>query len=280
MVRSMIDSKDKLPLGEQCQLLGISRSSIYYQKISLLDKYRLAVAEIDRIYTETPTYGARPISKELHRRGIGLSRCTVGKLMKLMGLEAIYPKRNLSLPHPDHVKFPYLLRGLEITAINQVWSTDITYIPLPSGHAYLTAIIDWYSRMVLAWRVSSTLDTSFCIEAFDEAVACYGKPLIFNTDQGSQFTSNEFVERVLGNDIRLSMDGKGRSLDNVFVERLWRTVKYEDIYLRGYTCMSELREGLKAFFLKYNTRRLHSSLGYKTPAEVHGLAACTVREVA
>jgi putative transposase len=193
--------------------------------------------------------------------------------MRELGLAGQQPGPNTSKAHPEHLKFPYLLRGLDIVRPMQVWSSDITYIRLPNGFVYLTAVIDWFSRLVLAHRLSNSLESAFCIEAFEEAVGHYGRPEIFNTDQGVQFSSQGFVTAVLGKDIRFSMDGKGRALDNVFVERLWRSVKYEDIYLRDYQDVRGVRAGLERYFQFYNTERLHQSLGYKTPAEVHHASA-------
>jgi putative transposase len=260
----------RLSLKTQCQLLGISRSSLYYEKVSLLDKYHGQVKAIDRLYTDCPFYGARKMSRELKKIGLALCRETVGKLMGLMGIEALRPKRNLSKANPENLKFPYLLRNLEIAEPGQVWSMDITYIPLPNGqgHAYLAAVIDWNSRYVLAWRLSNTLDTGFCLECLQEALT-KGCPLFFNTDQGAQFTSDRFITAIVGKGISFSMDGRGRSLDNVFVERLWWSVKYEDVYLKGYEDMTSLYAGLTRYFEFYNNRRTHASLDYKTPKEVH-----------
>jgi putative transposase len=268
--RALVEPKTELSLKRQCGLLGISRASLYYEKVSLLEKYHDEVCAIDGIYTECPFYGARKISRLLRERRLPLSRETTGKLMGLMQIRALGPKKNLSKANAEHAKFPYLLRNLDIAAPGQVWSIDITYVPMPKGkgHAYLTAIIDWHSRYVLAWRLSNTLDNRFCLECLEEALT-KGQPLFFNTDQGSQFTSTSFVNAVLSKGISLSMDGKGRSLDNVFIERLWWSVKYEDIYLKGYEDMTSLKEGLEKYFVFYNTHRIHESLGYKTPEEVH-----------
>jgi putative transposase len=225
--------------------------------------------KIDEQFTKTPFYGSRKMARQLSKNlGKSISRKRIQRLMRIMGLEAIYPKPNTSRANPEHRKYPYLLRNLELTGINQVWSTDITYVRLEGGFAYLTAIIDWFSRKVIAWRLSNTMDTSFCLEALKEALKT-GQPSIFNTDQGSQFTSAEFTGILLEADIAISMDGRGRALDNIFVERLWRTVKYENIFLKGYQTMEEARLGLTDYFKFYNEERLHEALAYETPNEVH-----------
>lgn len=223
---------------------------------------------IDEEYTRHPFYGARKIRVHLHRQGIAISRLLVGKLMRLMGLQAMVPGPNTSKPQPGHKIYPYLLRGVMINRPNQVWSTDITYIRLPRGFVYLAAVIDWYSRKVLSWRLSNTMDAGFCVDCLDQALT-QGTPEIFNTDQGSQFTSAEFTGRLQAAGIQISMDGRGRALDNVFVERLWRSVKYEDVYLRGYETVPELLIGLVRYFDFYNHERLHQSLNYATPAAIH-----------
>jgi putative transposase len=225
---------------------------------------------IDKIYTEFPFYGSRKITKQLRRDlpGMHINRKRVQRLMERMGISAIYPKPNTSWAHPAHKKYPYLLRDVEIDRVGQVWSTDITYIPLERGFAYLVAVIDWHSKYVLSWRLSNTMDVSFCVDALQEALR-KGTPEVFNSDQGSQFTSEEFLAPLIAKGISISMDGKGRALDNVFVERLWRSVKYEDVYLKGYQTLEEARNGLAEYFRKYNERRLHESLGYQTPEEVH-----------
>jgi len=223
---------------------------------------------IDEEYTRHPFYGARKIRVHLHGQGIVISRLLVGKLMTLMGLQAMAPGPNTSKPQPGHKIYPYLLRGLKIIRPNQVWSTDITYIRLPGGFVYLAAVIDWYSRKVLSWRLSNTLDAMFCVDCLEQALTL-GKPEIFNTDQGSQFTSAEFTGRLQAAGIQISMDGRGRALDNIFVERLWRSVKYEDVYLKGYETLPELLMGLVRYFDFYNHERPHQSLNYATPAAIH-----------
>lgn len=224
---------------------------------------------LDAQYTETPFYGVNKMTEFLRRQGYAVGRDHVRTLLRKMGLEAVYAKPNLSKPHPEHVVYPYLLKDIDIMRANQVWSTDITYIRLTQGFAYLTAIIDWYSRYVLSWRLSNTLDSSFCVEALEEALFRYGSPEIFNSDQGSQFTSKDFIGILTRNGISISMDGRGRAFDNIFVERLWRTVKYENVYISGYINIPEARGGLGKYFEIYNTKRFHQSLAYRTPLEVY-----------
>ena len=224
--------------------------------------------EIDKLYTDYPHYGKRSMSINLKKMGIEVGVDLARTLMRKMGIEAIYQKPNLSKNNPNHKVYPYLLRGVSIDRINQVWSTDITYIPMKHGFLYLTAVIDWYSRYVLTWKLSNSLEGTFCREVLEDALKI-ARPEIFNTDQGSQYTSMEFVKILIDNEIRVSMDGKGRALDNVFIERLWRSVKYEDIYLRDYCNGIELYEGLERYFTYYNSKRYHSSLDYRTPSEVY-----------
>lgn len=258
----------RLSIGRQCELLGLPRSSFYYEPATETRENLRLMRLIDEQYTAQPVYGSRRMTIWLQGRGHAVNRKRVQRLMRRMGLEAIYPKPKLSAPGQGHKVFPYLLRGVTIGRVDQVWSTDITYVPLASGFMYLAAVIDWYSRYVLAWRLSNTLDGSFCLELLDEALA-RGRPEVFNTDQGVQFTAEAFSARLLAAGVAVSMDGKGRCLDNVFVERLWRTVKYEDIYLRGYETVPELTQGLGRYFPFYNEDRPHQALGYRTPAEVY-----------
>ena len=225
--------------------------------------------QIDGIYLQWPFYGTRRMRDELHRRGFLVNRKRVQRLMRLMGLQAIYPRRRTSQPALGHRIYPYLLRGLSIDRPNQVWATDITYIPMAQGFMYLVAILDWHSRRVLSWRLSNTLDTDFCVEALEEALRRYGPPEIFNTDQGAQFTATAFTDVLKRHQVQISMDGKGRWVDNVFVERLWRSVKYKDIYLKAYETPVELRAGLDRYFRFYNTQRGHASLDRQTPDEVY-----------
>jgi putative transposase len=223
---------------------------------------------LDEQYTRCPFYGSRKLTEWLQTQGEEVNRKRVRRLMAVMGLEAIYPKPRLSQSHPDHRVYPYLLRGVKVVRPDQVWSTDITYVPLTAGFMYLAAIIDWYSRYVIAWRLSNTLDGSFCLEMLEEALG-QGRPEIFNTDQGVQFTAEAFTGRLEAAGVQVSMDGRGRCLDNVFVERLWRTVKYEDIYIRGYEKVPELVQGLQRYFPFYNEERLHQALDYRTPQAVY-----------
>ena len=255
---------DSLSVREQCRILELGRSSFYYEPVPVSAEDKAVMDKIDEIFTKWPFLGSRRISKKLKELGIACGRCHAGTLMSLMGLCAVFPKRNTSKPHPDHPVYPYLLRGVDITRSNQVWSTDITYIKLKRGFVYLAAVIDWKSRYVLSWRLSNTLTPDFCVEALEEALT-YGTPEIFNTDQGSQFTSDEFIDVLKKNNIQISMDGRGRATDNAFVERLWRSVKYENIYLKGYETIPQAEAGLKEYFNFYNIERHHQSLGYKTP---------------
>ena len=224
--------------------------------------------KIDEQYLATPFYGSRKMAQWLKRAGMKINRKRVQRLMRTLGLEAIYPKRSTTRPAPGHKIYPYLLRNVEITRPNQVWSTDITYIPLRHGFLYLTAVLDWHSRYVLSWRLSNTMDGSFCLEALDEALS-QGRPEIFNTDQGSQFTAAAFTGRLEKCGVAISMDGRGRALDNVFIERLWRSVKYEEVYLKDYADGWEAEASLKSYFDFYREERLHQALGYRTPAEVY-----------
>lgn len=224
---------------------------------------------IDELHLECPFYGSRKISKELRIKGIVVNRKRVQRLMRVMDLQTLAPKPNTSKPAPEHPVYPYLLRNLSVSRPNQAWATDITYIPLAHGFAYLVAIMDWYSRRVLAWRLSNSLDTSFCVEALEEALARFGQPEIFNTDQGSQFTADAFTHVLLERGIKISMDGKGRCIDNVFVERLWRSVKYEEVYLNDYDNLVDARAGIGRYLTFYNDRRPHQALGYQTPTSFY-----------
>lgn len=265
----MIDPNHaEISIRRQCELLGLNRATFYYQAASETPEDLMLMALIDKQYTRMPFYGWPRMTAFLRREGYAVNHKRVQRLMGLMGLQAIYPKPHTSIPARDHKVYPYLLRGLVITRPDQVWSSDITYIPLPGGFMYLMAIMDWYSRYVLAWRLSNTLDTLFCIAALQEALQCHS-PEIFNTDQGCQFTAVAFTSILEAAGIRISMDGRGRALDNIFVERLWRTVKYEDVYLNKYATVPELIDGLTRFFIFYNDERLHSRLDYRTPAEVY-----------
>ena len=265
----MIDKGDALPLKRQCEILDLSRSGIYYTPVPVSEREMELMRQIDEIHLLYPFYGSRKIRNELWSKGYDVGRDRVRRLMLRMGIEALYIKPNLSAAHPDHIKYPYLLRGLEITRANHVWAADITYIPMAKGFCYLVAIMDWASRMVLSWRVSNTLDSAFCVDALEDAIAKFGCPEIFNTDQGSQFTSEAFTGTLKSRGIAISMDGKGRWMDNVFIERLWKSVKNEDIYLKAYGSMAEVKNGLSSYFTFYNERRWHNSFDRKTPAMVY-----------
>ena len=265
----MIDRNHRLPVSRQCQVLGLPRSTAYYQPVPVSVEELALMRRIDELHLEIPSAGSRTLRTFLRKDGHRLGRQRVRRLMRKMGLEAIYRKPNLSRRHAAHPIYPYLLRHLRIDRSNQVWATDITYIPMRRGFVYLVAIMDWYSRRVLAWRLSNTLSTDFCVEALEEAIARYGAPEIFNTDQGCQFTSAEFTDVLKARDIRISMDGKGCWRDNVFIERLWRTVKYEEVYLKAYDTVSAAKANLGRFFDYYNRRRPHQSLDDETPDAIY-----------
>jgi putative transposase len=262
-----------LSVRRQCELIGLSRSTMYYQAAPESEENLQLMRLIDEQYTRCPFYGSRRIRAWLVEAGHEVNRKRVQRLLRIMGLEAIYPKPKLSAGR-GHKVYPYLLRDVAIERVNQVWSADITYIPLACGFMYLAATIDWFSRYVIAWRLSNTLDGSFCQEMLEEALG-RGKPEVFNTDQGVQFTAGAWTGCLESAGVSVSMDGRGRCLDNVFVERLWRSVKYEDVYLRGYERVPELECGLRSYFGFYNTERLHQSLDYRTPAEIYGVRVRT-----
>ena len=253
-----------LTISRQCELLDFPRSTYYFHPREESEENLELMRTIDKYHLENSAFGSRQIAKEF---GIGRGRAK--RLMRIMGIEAVYPKPRTTRPDQRHEIYPYLLRDLEITRPNHVWSTDITYIPMAHGFVYLTAVIDWYSRYILSWRLSNTLEKSFCIEALEDALSTGRQPEIFNTDQGSQYTSVEFTGVLKKNDIRISMDGKNRALDNIFIERFWRTVKYEEIYLNHYDSVWELENRLTRWFDFYCNRRRHSSLDYRRPAEVY-----------
>jgi putative transposase len=265
----MIDKEDSLPVTRQCKILELSRSGIYYTPVPLSAMDIELMRQIDEIHLLCPFYGSRNIRNELWAKGYNIGRDRIRRLMRRMGIEALYVKPRLSISHPGHIKYPYLLRGLEVTKANHVWATDITYIPMSKGFCYLVAIMDWASRKVLAWRLSNTLDSTFCVDALEEAIAKFGCPEIFNTDQGSQFTAEAFTNTLRVNNIAISMDGKGRWMDNVFIERLWKSVKYEDIYLKAYASMAEVKQGLGIYFKFYNEKRWHNHFDRKTPDMVY-----------
>lgn len=266
-----------LPIHVQCDLIDLPRSTYYDNRNSgndpedsIPDPDEALMKIVDEIFTEIPFYGSRKMVHEIMTRtGWIVNRKKVRRIMHKLGLEAIVPWKNTSQPHPGHKKYPYLLRGVKICRVNQVWSTDITYIQTRKGYCYLAAIVDWYSRKVLAWRMSSTLDSSFCVDALEEAIHRFGTPEIFNTDQGSQFTSDAFTSVLKAHGIRISMDGKGRALDNVFVERLWRSLKYENVYIKGYETMKDAQAGISEYLNFFNEKRIHQHLAYKTPDHVY-----------
>lgn len=257
-----------MSITKQCELLGLCRSNYYYNSKGESQENLDLMLAIDKVYTDYPFYGVEKMTAHFRKSGKRVNPKRIRRLMRLMCLECIYSKPNLSKPNREHKKYPYLLRGLKIEHVNQVWSTDITYIPMKKGFMYLVAVIDWYSRYVLSWKLSNTLDISFCIEALEDAFQ-YGKPTIFNTDQGTQFTSPLFIEKLTDKYIAISMDGKGRATDNVFVERLWRSVKYEYVYLHSQETVNELYTGLQNYFNYYNHKRPHQGLMYRTPSEVY-----------
>ena len=266
----MLDSKHPgLSLKRQCDLLSINRSSVYYKARPISPEDLEMMKLIDEQYMKTPVYGTRSMRNYLNRQGYNVNRKRVQRLMRLMGLEAIYPKPRISKPHPGHRIYPYLLKGLNINRADMVWATDITYIPLRRGFMYLVAVMDWHSRKVLSWRISNTLDSDFCVSALEEAIARYGSPEIFNTDQGSQFTSMAFTNVLKSHDIKISMDGRGRCMDNIFVERLWWTVKYHYLHLHSFDNGLELQKGLRSWFEYYNRNRTHQSLNRMTPDECY-----------
>ncbi len=275
--REMVDRRNPaLSTVRQCALLSISRSSLNYRRKGTCPEDLAVMEAIDQQYLNTPFYGSRRMKVWLGRQGHTVNRKRVQRLMRTMGLRAIYRRPRTSKPGPGHKVYPYLLGGMQITRPNQVWAADITYIPMAKGFHYLVAIMDWYSRYVVAWRLSNTLDAEFCVEALEEALG-KGTPEIFNTDQGSQFTGEGFTGLLEQHGVRISMDGKGRYRDNIFIERLWRTVKYEEVYLKAYSCGREAKAGLDAYFHFYNNQRPHQTLGCRTPAEVFngGLAPST-----
>ena len=261
-----------LSIRRQCELVGVPRATVYYEPVAVSAAELKLMRRLDEQYTRTPFYGSRRMTVWLRTQGYVVNRKRVTRLLARMGLEAIVPRRRLSTPAPGHRIYPYLLRGVSIERIDQVWSTDITYIRLQHGFAFLVAVLDWYSRYVLAWELAPTLDTEFCVTALETALR-HGRPEIFNTDQGAQFTSAAFTGRLEAADVRISMDGRGRALDNVFVERLWRSVKYEEVYLKDYAGFIDAARNLAAYFRFYNRERLHQALGYRTPAAVYRAAA-------
>ena len=270
--RALIDPHHgQLSIVRQCALVLISRSSFYHRPVGETAENLALMRIIDAQFLETPWYGSRQMSRHLRRDGHAVGRKRVRRLMGRMGLAPIYQRPRTTVPHPEHRIYRYLLRDLVVDRPNQVWCADITYIPMRRGFLYLVAVMDWATRKVLAWRVSNTMDVTFCVEALQEALARFGRPEIFNTDQGSQFTSDAFTDVLRGAQVRISMDGRGRWMDNVFIERLWRSLKYECVYLHAFETGSELRAGLTRWIGYYNTRRPHSTLGGHTPDEAYGI---------
>jgi putative transposase len=265
----MIDRNHPLPINKQAKAVGISRGSVYYQPCPISEQDQELMKQIDKLHLEYPFAGSRMLRDLLRQCGNKVGRKHVATLMKRMGIEALYRKPRTTKPSAGHRIYPYLLRNLKIDRPNQVWAMDITYIPMARGFVYLVAVVDWHTRRTLSWKVSITMDTHFCLDAVEEAISNYGSPEILNTDQGSQFTSHAFTGLLKEYGIKISMDGKGSWRDNVFIERLWRSVKYEDIYLRAYGSVSEVKTGLNRYFNFYNTRRPHSSLDGMTPDQVY-----------
>lgn len=277
----MVEPKHaKLSIVRQCELVSISRSSFYFTGKGESPLNLKLMRLIDEQFLQTPFYGSRQMTRYLHRWGYSVGRKRVRRLMRLLGLSAVYQAPKTSVKHPQHKVYPYLLRGLTINRPNQVWCADITYIPMQRGFLYLVAIMDWHSRRVLAWRLSNTMDASFCVEALEEAIAKFGPPQVFNTDQGSQFTSLEWVEPFKQAGVQISMDGKGRWMDNVFIERLWRSMKYECVYLHAWDTGSETRKGIKKWIDFYNSKRPHSTLAGRTPDEAYNGREMTVQPLA
>ena len=261
----------QLSIVRQCELVSISRSSFYHRPVGETAETLALMRLIDAQFLETPWYGSRQMARHLRRDGHEVGRKRVRRLMTRIGLAPIYQRPRTTVPHPEHRIYRYLLRNLVVDRPNQVWCSDITYIPMRRGFLYLVAVMDWATRKVLAWRVSNTMDTTFCVEALQEALARFGRPKIFNTDQGSQFTSDDFTDVLRGAQVRISMDGRGRWMDNVFIERLWRSLKYECVYLHAFETGSELRAGLTRWISYYNARRPHSTLSGHTPDEAYGI---------
>jgi putative transposase len=268
-MRPLVDrGHPEISVRRQCALLGVNRSGLYYELVGESEQNLLLMRLLDEQYTRTPFYGSRKMTEWLANEGHAVNRKRVSRLMELVGLEAVYPKPKLSQPGEGHRIYPYLLRGTTVERVNQVWSTDITYIRMAQGFLYLVAIMDWFSRFVLSWSLSLTMEVEFCIEALKRALR-RGRPDIFNSDQGSQFTSERFTGELAEQQIAISMDGRGRCMDNIFVERLWRSLKYEEVYLKDYASVTEARSGIARYFQFYNHERLHQSLDYQTPAAIY-----------
>jgi putative transposase len=267
--KQMIDRAHPMPISRQCEILELSRSSVYYRAVPIPEADLALMRRIDEIHLKLPFFGSRRIRDRLQREGYTVNRKKVQRLMHLMGISALYPKRRTSLSDQGHRVYPYLLRDVTIERPNQVWCSDICYIPMARGFLYLVAIMDWHSRKVLSWRLSNTLDTQFCVDALEQALRRYGTPEIFNTDQGAQFTSDSFTKILQDAGVRISMDGKGRWIDNVFIERVWRSLKYEEVYLKAYETVAEAIQGIGDYFDLYNEERPHQALARLTPNEVY-----------
>jgi putative transposase len=258
----------ELSIRRQCELLGVNRAGLYYQAVGESEENLLLMRLLDEQYTRTPFYGSRKMTEWLETQGHAVNRKRISRLMEVLGIEAVYPKPKLSQPGEGHKIYPYLLRGMKVERVNQVWSTDITYIRMAQGFVYLVAVMDWFSRFVLSWSLSLTMEIDFCLEALKSALR-RGRPEIFNSDQGSQFTSERFTAALEAKQIAVSMDGRGRCMDNIFIERLWRSLKYEEVYLKDYESVTEAHTGIERYFRFYNHERLHQSLDYRTPAAIH-----------
>ena len=272
---ALVDHADAgLPVVEQCRLLKVARSTLYYRPVPLRSDDLAVMRRMDELHLAWPFYGSRRMAAVLRREGWAVNRKRAKRLMRVMAIEAIYQKPNTSRGHPDHKVYPYLLRGLAIGRPNQVWCADITYIPMAKGFVYLVAVMDWFSRRVVSWRLSITMETDFCVEALTEAMERHGQPEIFNTDQGVQFTSAAFLDELAARGVQISMDGKGRYLDNIFIERLWRSLKYEEVYIKAYGSVPEARRNIGEWLAFYNDVRPHQALDYRTPREVFDGEAC------
>ena len=263
--RTMVEPDNPVSMRRQCELLRLNRSGLYYEPVATADEELAMMKRIDELHLKYPFYGSRKVTLELRNEGRVINRKRVQRLMRLMDIASVAPQPNTSKPAPEHAVYPYLLRNVTVSRPNHVWAADITYIPMAHGFIYLVAIMDWYSRRVLSWRVSTTMESDFCVDALQEALERFGQPEVFNTDQGSQFTSDAFTGELLGRGIKVSMDGRGRYLDNIFVERLWRSLKYEEVYLYAYDTVVEARKRIGGYFHFYNEDRFHAALGNQTP---------------
>jgi len=262
-------NEPSLSVRRQSELLSLNRSTLYYEPVETSEEELALMRRIDELYLNRPFLGSRRMTLALREQGLDVNRKRVQRLMRKMGLEGLAPGPSTSKPHPEHEKYPYLLRGVEVTQANQVWTTDVTYIPMARGFLYLVVIMDWYSRNVLAWRLSNTLDVGFCVEALEEALDRYGTPSIFNSDQGAQFTAADFTDVLKAHGVQISMDGKGRCMDNIFMERLWRSLKYEEVYLKAYEDGTEAKEGIGRWFAYYRECRPHQGLDNETPVAIY-----------